>query len=735
MNRIQHTIASTTVWLALAFVIPSLSWAQDMSYPWPLQPFNQSQRITGTFSEYRGPDNPHFHNGVDIPQVDGTAVYPVVDGRVTTIAPAGSNAYVRVENFAYVHIAPNPSLSAGDSVFAGQTVLGTILTGLGHVHLIDGYPGARRNALREGGGLTPFEDPWAPELSNVRFYLQQTAQRIASNELTGDVMMTVRVQEKNAPPGTSTSGLNNGAYIVGYKILSRDRQTELHVPGADGVVFRFDAMPSDSYVHNVFHALQATTSNHVYIPTNEVTRASSWDTSALPDGDYTVLLFAGDTRGNVGQLYVDVTVSQRDILAPPQPLLDRVIADAAGVHFNWTGGQAPDLSGFRLYSLVEGGSWQIAVDEQTIGSTMRSYSDPTVSAEATYFYVSAVDTVRPPNESSQSDIYGVGPGRKDILIVDGFDRTESSGSWHQAWHPFGFVHGRSLAPANYGFSTSSNEAIEAGRVRLEDYDAVVWMLGDESTRDETFSITEQLRVKSYLEAGGNLFVSGSEIAWDLGSRGSSSDQAFLRDYLKVSYAGDDSGNLTARGVDGSVFSGVGLFSYGSSPYTEDWPDYFNAETGGVPALVYGNGLLAAIQYEGTFGTGSEMGRLVLLGFPFETITSREIQDEILQRAMNFFFPELVSVEPISDESLALGAAYPSPFATATTLSFTLPDHGPVRLTVYDALGRKVAELLRGNLQRGEHEVVWAPTDVAAGVYIGRLEFDGSVHTTTMVKIR
>ncbi len=304
--------------------------AQDSTYPWPLQPFNTSQRISGTFSEYRGPDNPHFHNGVDIPQSDGTPVYSVVDSRVTTIAPSGSNAYVRAENFAYVHIAPNPSLSVGDSVFAGQTVLGTILSGQGHVHFIDGYPGSRRNPLRDGGGLTPLEDPWTPDLSNVRFYLAQTGQRLASTELTSGVMITVRVEEKNAAPGTSGSGLNNGSYTVGYKILSRDRQTELFVPGTDGVVYRFDSMPSDSYVHNVYHNLQATTSNHVYIPTNEVTRKSSWDTSALPDGDYTVLLFAGDTRGNTGELFVDVTVSQRDILAPPQPLMDRVIAEGRG---------------------------------------------------------------------------------------------------------------------------------------------------------------------------------------------------------------------------------------------------------------------------------------------------------------------------------------------------------------------------------------------------------------------
>ncbi len=735
VTRRSRTAVATLLAVSVSlFAVALPSAAQDFSYPWPLQPFNTSQRITGTFSEYRGPENPHFHNGHDIPQFDGTAVYPVIDGRVTTIAPTGSNAYVRVEQFAYVHIRPNPSLSVGDSVYAGQTVLGTILTGQGHVHFIDGYPGSRRNALRAGGGLTPYDDPWAPELSNVRFYLAQTGQRIASTELTSGVMITVRVQEKNAPPNSSTSGLNNGSYTVGYKILSRDRQTELFVPGTDGVVYRFDSMPNDAYVHNVYHSLQATTSNHVYIPTNEVTRKSAWDTSALPDGDYTVLLFAGDTRGNVGELYVDVTVSQRDILPPPAPLLDRVIADASGVHFNWSGGTAPDLNGFRIYSLVEGENWALAVDEQTIGASAVDYSTPLIPSEATYYRIAAVDTVAPPNESDQTDVYGVSQGLRHVLIVDGFDRTESSGSWHQPWHSFGFVHGRSLATAGVGFSTATNEAVADGRVLLTDSDAVVWILGDESTRDETFSNTEQARVREYLESGGNLFVSGSEIAWDLGNRGSSGDQSFLRNYLKVTYAGDDSGNLSARGVSGGIFDGLGSFAYGSSPYEEDWPDYFNAAEGGQPALEYGNGLLAGVQYGGPFGTSSEAGRLVLIGFPFETISSRSTQDDILRRVMTFFFPELVAVYDFELMNLALHPAYPSPFSESTTLSFMLPKPGHVRLSIYDVLGRRVVVIAEEEFARGEHRIAWSPLSLAAGVYLCHLDFEGERRTVSVVRV-
>ncbi|NOZ61799.1 MAG: M23 family metallopeptidase, partial [Calditrichaeota bacterium] len=108
-------------------------------YSWPVTPFNESHGITGTFCEFRDTGtSDHFHNGTDIPKADGSPVYPVIDGTITNIVSSGSNAYVRVGRYNYLHIVPNPSLHIGDHVVARQTVLGTIHSGMGHVHFIDG---------------------------------------------------------------------------------------------------------------------------------------------------------------------------------------------------------------------------------------------------------------------------------------------------------------------------------------------------------------------------------------------------------------------------------------------------------------------------------------------------------------------------------------------------------------------------------------------------------------------
>ena len=59
------------------------------------------------------------------------------------------------------------------------------------------------------------------------------------------------------------------------------------------------------------------------------------------------------------------------------------------------------------------------------------------------------------------------------------------------------------------------------------------MLGDESYLDATFDRDEQVIVKNYLQNGGRLFVSGSEVGYDLANLGNSYDQFFFSDFLKA----------------------------------------------------------------------------------------------------------------------------------------------------------------------------------------------------------
>jgi hypothetical protein len=77
-------------------------------------------------------------------------------------------------------------------------------------------------------------------------------------------------------------------------------------------------------------------------------------------------------------------------------------------------------------------------------------------------------------------------------------------------------------------------------------------------------------------------------------------------------------------------------------------------------------------------------------------------------------------------AFALAPSYPNPARTEAVITFTLPEAGPARLTVYDVSGRRVATLAEGTREAGEREVVWNLTDdrgaaVPPGVYFYRLE--------------
>lgn len=719
----------------LLFSFCLLPFSLRAQFPWPVTPFNQTQTVTGTFCEYRDTaPAPHYHNGTDIPKADRSPVYPVIDGVITSLDPNGDNAFVRVNRFAYVHIIPNPGLGVGDSVFKSVTVLGTILPGLGHVHLTEGQVGSEVNALRESTGLSPYIDTWPPVINNVRFFQNGTGVQFTNISVSGRVDIVSHISERSGPPGSSSSVLNNGTYKLGYKILSANQQTVVYSPPNNGLRYQFDRKPTGD-VHNTFHSSFSSTSTHVYYVTNTPTAKTYWDTSTLPEGDYSVMVFTEDTHRNADTVYVPVRLTRKDQLAPAQPTLLSIIFASTPV-VRWLANAELDLFGYRLYSSQNNINWSPALVESQLAKTT-TQADLDAFTGEWYFRLTAVDTVSPPNESPNSDVYGIASSarRERILIVDGFDRFGGSGSWQQPWHWFVFFHGQALAANSFAFETCANEAITSGAVNLQDYQAVFWLLGDESTADETFSFSEQARVRAYLQNGGNLFVSGSEVAWDLDTqaRGSATDEAFLRDYLKADYAADDANNFSVSGVAGSIFAGIN-FNYGSAPFPEDFPDAINAVSGGTVCLRYGNGLNAGVQFAGVFPGGNRDGKLVYLGFPFETISAAPARQEVIRRVLAFFFEttEVASAERNEGvpKQFVLSQNYPNPFNPATTSHFGLPVRSWVQLEIYNLIGQRVRNWPASLMEAGFHERQWnglndAGLPVSSGEYFLRVSAESA----------
>lgn len=82
--------------------------------------------------------------------------------------------------------------------------------------------------------------------------------------------------------------------------------------------------------------------------------------------------------------------------------------------------------------------------------------------------------------------------------------------------------------------------------------------------------------------------------------------------------------------------------------------------------------------------------------------------------------------------------YPNPFNPSTTISFTLPHAGAVKLSVYDVLGRNVGKqpfASTKNYSAGEHHVTFDGAELASGIYFVRMEAGKDVMTRKMMLLR
>jgi len=96
---------------------------------------------------------------------------------------------------------------------------------------------------------------------------------------------------------------------------------------------------------------------------------------------------------------------------------------------------------------------------------------------------------------------------------------------------------------------------------------------------------------------------------------------------------------------------------------------------------------------------------------------------------------------VAPSRLAVSSASPNPFASSTSIGFSIPagvaSHS---LAIYDLAGRLVRRLSSGPRSAGRHASTWDGRDasgraVAAGVYLARLEAEGEIAVRKLVHLR
>lgn len=92
----------------------------------------------------------------------------------------------------------------------------------------------------------------------------------------------------------------------------------------------------------------------------------------------------------------------------------------------------------------------------------------------------------------------------------------------------------------------------------------------------------------------------------------------------------------------------------------------------------------------------------------------------------------VDIEESVVKDFSLDQNYPNPFNPTTTISFNLKTDSNVSLSVYNAAGEVVSELLNSSLTSGGHQVNFDGSDLNSGIYFYKLDVNGISTTKKMV---
>jgi len=84
---------------------------------------------------------------------------------------------------------------------------------------------------------------------------------------------------------------------------------------------------------------------------------------------------------------------------------------------------------------------------------------------------------------------------------------------------------------------------------------------------------------------------------------------------------------------------------------------------------------------------------------------------------------VVTKSEVVPKNYMLYQNYPNPFNPNTTIKFSLPNSGIVKLILFDIMGRKIATLFKGYKSAGIHEVNFNADFLPSGIYLYKLQAD------------
>jgi hypothetical protein len=365
----------------------------------------------------------------------------------------------------------------------------------------------------------------------------------------------------------------------------------------------------------------------------------------------------------------------------------------------------------------------VATIDQIPGGSVRTNADDPfmfeVLSSPLHFAEFELLLAAQPDDYSNAESLRVVIGRPSLLVVDDDEGADYETYYFSALHDLGVV---------YDHHDVSKRDLSP---HLRDYEAVIWFTGDDRTTTLTQSDIDSLR--SFLDGGGSLFITGQDIGYDIGN------EPFFYNYLHSLYVDDAQqqenwvvgvgGDPVGAGLNFSVHGGDGASNQTSRDIVS--PSW-DADSCFYYWFVGGD---CGIRYEGIY-------RVVYLSFGFEGISTSDDRMEVMDRILTWFGLEGTHVEEFVDvvwtESPQMNVS-PNPTSSTARIRYSVPRGDPVRVDVYDSSGRLVRNLINEWHDGGAHEIRWNGRDsidrhVSSGVYFVRLRTPSQSAARKIVRI-
>lgn len=288
-----------------------------------------------------------------------------------------------------------------------------------------------------------------------------------------------------------------------------------------------------------------------------------------------------------------------------------------------------------------------------------------------------------------------------FLVINAFDRPTTGNT-------FDFIrqHGFSILHNHLVFSSATNEAITDSLILLDNFNALDYILGEESSVNETFSNQEQIMLKNCHVP---YFVSGSEIGWDLDHLGSVTDKDFYNNYLYATYVEDAPNNQASTYYD-ATFTGPYLmntsFSYDNGThgtYDVRYPDVI------TPVTSIANFNAFPLKSAGSYF----WNKMVYLTIPFETIYPESKRDSIMSWVYNIFF--LMQSANEINPNLTSVSLFPNPASNQVSINIKTPVNGSIQVQLLSFDG-KTLQSKNIEINTGSNQSEFDLNNFSNGIY-------------------